>query len=455
MATLKSINPFTNELLVELQEYDDNKLEAILQCASETFDSWKNTSFSERGALMKKCAQQLMSDKNSLARLISVEMGKPILQAIAEIEKCALTCEYYAGHAEEFLKDEKILSDASESFICYQPLGTILAVMPWNFPFWQVFRFAAPSIMAGNVAILKHSSNVPQCAVAIEKIFMDAGFPKGVFQTVLVGSVKVEKLIGHPVIKATTLTGSEKAGSEVAMISGKNIKKSVLELGGSDPFIVLKDADLDHASDMAVKARMINAGQSCIAAKRFIIASEVYDEFLSKMQEHMMKLKMGDPLDEITDLGPLAREDLAVGLLAQVNKSVQQGAKKYWGGGRPSMKGAFVNPVMLTEVTPGMPAYEEEFFGPVAILFKTENEQEAIRLANDSNFGLGGSVWTKDTERGLSVARQVEAGALFINGIVKSDPRLPFGGIKNSGYGRELSYFGIREFVNIKSVWVR
>ena len=454
MGKIRSINPFNNELLKEFKEHSQKEIDAILVNSGKAFEAWKYSSFAERSSLMKRCSANLLENKTRIAGLISLEMGKPMGQSIAEVEKCAAACEFYAENAESFLKDEFIESDASKSLVSFEPLGCILAVMPWNFPLWQVFRFAAPALMAGNVALLKHSSNVPQCSLAIEQIFRESGFPENVFQTLLIGSSKVSYLIEHPVVKATTLTGSEKAGSEVAMIAGKNIKKSVLELGGSDCFIVLKDADLDKTAKVAVKSRMINTGQSCIAAKRFIVEEEVYDEFLQMMKENMETLKIGNPLDEATELGPIAREDLAVGLLKQVEESVKKGAKIFWGGGRPSQKGAFVNPVILTDVKPGIPAYEEEFFGPVAIVLKAKDEDDAIRIANDSKFGLGGSIWTKNSEKGVALARRVEAGAVFVNGMVKSDPRLPFGGIKKSGYGRELSYFGIREFVNIKTIWV-
>lgn len=454
MAAIRSINPFNNELLKEYKEHSQKEIDTILLNSEKAYQVWRYTKFSERSSLMKRCSLNLLENKTTIAELISLEMGKPITQAISEVEKCAASCEFYADNAEGFLKDELIESDAAKSFVSFEPLGCILAVMPWNFPLWQVFRFASPALMAGNVALLKHSSNVPQCSLAIENIFRESGFPDYVFQTLLIGSAKVSSLIAHPVVKATTLTGSENAGSEVAMISGKNIKKSVLELGGSDCFIVLKDADLDKAATIAVKSRMINTGQSCIAAKRFIIEEEIYDDFLFKMKENMEALKMGDPLEETTDLGPLAREDLAVALLKQVEVSVKKGAKIFWGGGRPAQQGAFVNPVILTDVKPGTPAYEEEFFGPVAIVLKAKDEDDAIRIANDSRYGLGGSIWTKNSEKGMALARRLEAGTVFINGMVKSDPRLPFGGIKKSGYGRELSYFGIREFVNIKTTWV-
>ncbi|MBX9851233.1 MAG: NAD-dependent succinate-semialdehyde dehydrogenase [Cytophagaceae bacterium] len=455
MPKLQSINPYNNQLIAEYEEFDEKKLNQILNESANTFLSWKKTSFAERAKVMKKCAEDLLESKASLAELIVKEMGKPITQAIAEIEKCAICCEYYADNAKSFLKDEIITSDASKSFVTYEPLGTVLAIMPWNFPFWQTFRFAAPALMAGNTAVLKHAFNVSGCSLAIEKVFLDAGFPEYAFKSLIIGSAKVKYVIEHPSIKAVTLTGSEFAGSEVAMTAGKNIKKTVLELGGSDPFIICKDADLEEASEMAVRSRMINTGQSCIAAKRFIIVQEVYEKFLDLMKTKMTLLKIGDPMDAKTDLGPLAREDLVSGLLKQVEQTVSKGGKIFFGGGRPEREGAFMNPTMLIDLKPGMAAYEEELFGPVASVFEAKDEQDAIRIANDSKYGLGAAIWTKDIERGIALGKQIESGAVFINGIVKSDPRLPFGGIKTSGYGRELSYVGIREFVNVKSVWVK
>ena len=346
-------------------------------------------------------------------------------------------------------------SDASQSFLRFDPLGCVLAIMPWNFPFWQVFRFAAPALMAGNVGILKHASNVPQCSMAIEDLFKEAGFPEGVFQSALIGSSKVPYLINSPVIKAVTLTGSEKAGSEVAALAGKNIKKTVLELGGSDPFIVLKDADLEEAAEVALRSRLINNGQSCIAAKRFIVEQTVYIPFLEKIKEKLDALHMGDPRDPKTDIGPLARKDLALSLNEQVEASVNKGGKIFYQWNKKELNYPFFRPVILTDVKPGMSAYEEEFFGPVFITCPVRDEQEAIKIANDSKYGLGGAIWTKDIEKGRRLAKEMEAGAVFINGMVKSDPRLPFGGIKYSGYGRELSIQGIREFVNQKTVWVK
>ncbi|MBL4655108.1 MAG: NAD-dependent succinate-semialdehyde dehydrogenase [Bacteroidia bacterium] len=452
---IQSINPFNNELIQTFAETSQEEIEQKLQCASEAYKTWKGVSFSEKSKLMNVVADLMVSKKDELAQLMTLEMGKPIREAKAEIEKCALVCNYYADNAENFLNDELIESDASKSYISYEPLGIVLAVMPWNFPFWQVFRFAAPTLMAGNVGVLKHASNVPQCAISIEQLFAEAGFPQGVFQNFLIGSSKVNDLIEDKRIKAVTLTGSELAGSKVAECAGRNIKKTLLELGGSDPFIVLNDADLNKAVKVAVRSRMINCGQSCIAAKRFIVEATIHDEFVEKMVEKMKSLKLGDPTEETTDVGPMAREDLANELLEQVKKSAEMGAKFALGGDRPEMQGAFFNPTILTEVKHDMPAYHEEMFGPVATVIKVADENEAIQVANDSDFGLGGSVWTNDIQKGEALARKVESGAVFVNGLVKSDPRLPFGGIKNSGYGRELSYLGIREFVNQKTTWVR
>jgi succinate-semialdehyde dehydrogenase / glutarate-semialdehyde dehydrogenase len=455
MGQIKSINPFDGSLLKEFQEYDQAQMDLALVKADSAFKKWKQISFHERGKLMMNCSLYLKEHKNDLARLMVLEMGKPVKEAVSEVEKCAWVCEYYAENASGFLEDQKITSDAGLSFISYEPLGCILAIMPWNFPFWQVLRFAAPSIMAGNVALLKHASNVPQCSLAIEEVFIKSGFPEGVFQSLLIGSSKVEYLISNPVVKAVTLTGSEKAGSEVAALAGKYIKKSVLELGGSDPFIVLNDADIDLASSFAVKSRMINTGQSCIAAKRFIVVKEIAEDFTKRMVAEMSKLKMGNPMEEATEVGAIAREDLVQPLLDQINKSVVKGAKILLGGNRPAGNGAFLNPTVLTNVKPGMPAYEEELFGPIASVIIAEDEPDAIRIANDSKYGLAASIWTKDQKRGEKLARVIESGSVFINGMVKSDPRLPFGGIKNSGYGRELSIAGIHEFVNIKTIWIK
>jgi succinate-semialdehyde dehydrogenase/glutarate-semialdehyde dehydrogenase len=385
---------------------------------------------------------------------MAIEMGKPVTDGRAEVEKCALTCDYYADHAEEFLRDELIKTPAQRSFISHEPLGVVLAVMPWNFPFWQVIRFAAPALMAGNVGLLKHASNVPQCALALEAIFHDAGFPPATFRTLLIGSDLVEKLIADDRLKAVTLTGSELAGSKVAATAGAHIKKTVLELGGSDAFIVLADADLELAAKTAAQARMINAGQSCIAAKRFIVEKPVVKEFINQLKNHLLAFRTGDPLDEATQYGPLARPDLADELTAQVEDSVRQGAKVELYGGQSEAGNALFRPIILSRVKPGQRAYHEELFGPVALVLEARDADDAIRLANDSPFGLGGAIWTRDVKRGEMLARRVEAGAVFVNSMVKSSPEMPFGGIKKSGYGRELSHLGIREFVNQKSIWI-
>jgi succinate-semialdehyde dehydrogenase / glutarate-semialdehyde dehydrogenase len=452
---IQSINPYTNKVIKSFDEDSEDKVNQVVELAGDTYRFWKKSTFAHRSELMRKVAKVLRTKAPSLARLMAQEMGKPVKEGIEEINKCALTCDYYADNAEKFLQDEVIPAEGTKTFITYQPIGAVLAIMPWNFPFWQVFRFAAPTIMAGNVGLLKHASNVPQCALAIEAIFLEAGFPQGVFQTLLVGPDKVEKLIAHDNIQAVTLTGSEAAGSKVAALAGKYIKKSVMELGGSDPFIVLPDADLDYAAQMAVKARMINTGQSCICAKRFIVFQNVAAKFTQLMIKYMLQLKTGNPLEEGVDYGPMAREDLANELVDQVKRSVEQGAVIVTGGGRPVREGAFFNPTILTNVLPGTPAYEEEMFGPVAAIITVRDEEEAITIANDSRYGLGGSVWTKDPKKGEAIARQVESGFVAVNDIVKSDPRLPFGGIKKSGYGRELSHLGIREFTNIKTLRVK
>jgi succinate-semialdehyde dehydrogenase/glutarate-semialdehyde dehydrogenase len=405
---------------------------------------------------MMNASNILRVKKEEYSKLMTLEMGKPIAQSRAEVEKCAWVCEYYAENAEKFLGDELISTDASKSFVSFQPLGIVLAVMPWNFPFWQVFRFAAPGLMAGNAGILKHASNVSGCALAIEEVFREAGFPENLFSTILVPSSQMEEVIKNEKIKAVTLTGSVPAGKAVAKTAGSVLKKTVMELGGSDPYLILEDADLEMASDTCVTARLINGGQSCIAAKRFIVVEKVYDSFEKLYLEKMKSKKMGDPFDEANHIGPQASVPLRDELHLQVEKSIELGAKLLLGGKIPEMRGAWYPPTVLTNVKKGMPAYDEELFGPVAALIKAKDEAEAIEIANDSIFGLGAAVFTKDVNRGEKIAKEkIEAGCCFVNAFVKSDPRLPFGGIKESGYGRELSSFGIREFVNIKSVFVK
>lgn len=451
---IESFNPYTGRVERRFRAFNWTKTERILSQAHRAFTAWRATSFSERARLMHRAASLLRERQEELARLMAREMGKPVVDGRAEVVKCALTCDFYAEHAEQFLADEEVATEAQRSFIAHEPLGVVLAVMPWNFPFWQVVRFAAPALMAGNVGLLKHASNVPQCALALEQIFHDAGFPPATFRTLLIGSDLVGKLIEDDRVRAVTLTGSEPAGAQVAATAGQHIKKTVLELGGSDAFVVLADADLELAAKTAAQARMINAGQSCIAAKRFIVEKPVLKEFVTKMKTHLLAFRPGDPLDEATQYGPLARPDLADELTQQVEDSVQQGAKVELHGGQSRPGTAQFRPVMLTHVRPGQRAYSEEFFGPVAIILEAKDADDAIRLANDSRFGLGGSIWTRDVARGEQLARRVEAGAVFVNSMVKSSPEMPFGGIKKSGYGRELSHLGIREFVNQKSVWV-
>jgi succinate-semialdehyde dehydrogenase/glutarate-semialdehyde dehydrogenase len=450
----QSINPATEALLGEFPEHGAEQIEAALGAADAAFQKWRRTSFAERAVLLKSAARQILARKAHYASLITDEMGKPIVEAEAEIEKCAWGCDYYAENAEAILASQQRDSSATESYVSFEPIGAVLAVMPWNFPFWQVFRFAAPALMAGNVGILKHAANVPQCALAIEEIFRAAGFPDGVFQTLLIGSDHVAGLIEDDRVKAVTLTGSEFAGSRVAEKSGQVIKKTVLELGGSDPFIVLADADLDAAAKTAVNARYQNTGQSCIAAKRFIVEDSVYDPFLERFLAAVEQLQVGDPHNRGTNLGPLARDDLRTGVDNQVQRSLDLGAALLAGGNRIDGKGFFYAPTVLGEVQPGMPAFDEETFGPVAAFTRCQNTEEAISLANRSRYGLGAALWTRDLANARRLAAEIESGMVFVNGMVASEPGLPFGGIKKSGYGRELADFGIREFVNIKTVWI-
>ena len=453
---LKSINPFTEELIKEYSEMSLEEIGEIITGADDAFHQWQTVGFTERAALMKEAGAVLRRRKEEFAKLMTEEMGKPVTQSVAEVEKCAWVCDYYAENAEKFLSDEIIETDATKSFVSYKPLGIVLAVMPWNFPFWQVFRFAAPGLMAGNAGVLKHSSNVSGCALAIEDVFREAGFPANLFRTILLPSAKMHAVIENPLIKAVTLTGSVPAGKSVAAKAGAVLKKTVLELGGSDPCVILEDANLEQASGTCVTSRLINGGQSCIAAKRFIIVEAVYDEFVNLFVEKMKQVKMGDPFNDENLLGPQASSALRDELHQQVIKSIEMGAKLLLGGEVPDMKGAFYPPTVLIDVKKGMPAYDEELFGPVAAVIKAKDETDAIRIANDTVFGLGAAVFTNDVKRGERIAKEeLNAGACFVNSFVKSDPRLPFGGIKESGYGRELSVFGIREFVNIKTVYVR
>jgi succinate-semialdehyde dehydrogenase / glutarate-semialdehyde dehydrogenase len=452
---IASINPATGQILKTFEPLSDSELETKLRLASEAYARYRKTSFADRARMMMKAAEIIEGEKESLGKMMTLEMGKPVRAAVEEAAKCAWVCRYYAENAERFLADEKVQTTATNSFIRYQPLGPILAVMPWNFPFWQVFRFAAPALMAGNVGLLKHASNVPQCALAIENIFRRAGFPEGVFQTLLIGSHKVEKILGDPRVAAATLTGSEGAGVQVGTAAARGIKKVVLELGGSDPFIVMPSANLDEAVATAVKARVQNNGQSCIAAKRFIVAEAIANEFERKFVSRMEALKIGDPLDESTELGPLSTADGVKDLDADVQATIRAGAKVLTGGKRLDRPGNYYAPTVLTEIPKDSPAYREELFGPVACLFRAKDVNDAIRIANDTRFGLGASAWTNDPKERETFVNEIEAGMVFINRMVASDPRLPFGGVKSSGHGRELGVHGIREFTDIKTVWVQ
>ena len=454
-AVMKAINPATEELVEEYNVMDEEEITSIIGKANVIQREWSRVSFDGRAEKLNATARLLRDRKRELAELMATEMGKPLLQGVSEVEKCAWVCEYYADNAEAFLKDEMIESDASKSYVAFNPLGTVLAIMPWNFPFWQLFRFAAPALMAGNGAVLKHASNVPGCALKIESILHEAGIPDDLFRSLIIGSDKVQGVIENPGIAAVTLTGSTGAGKAVAGQAGNVLKPSVLELGGSDPYIILEDADLEKAVETCVASRLINSGQSCIAAKRFIVAEDVYDEFLERMRQQMEEKKVGDPFDEDTDIGPMAKTDLRDELHEQVQKSIQKGAECILGGEVPEGDGAFYPATILTNVQPGMPAYDEELFGPVASVMRASDEDEAIKIANDTHFGLGAAVFSEDLERAEHIAaNKLEAGCCFVNAFVKSDPRLPFGGIKLSGYGRELSHYGIKEFVNIKTVYV-
>ncbi len=453
--SIASINPATGETLKTFEALTESQIDENLQRAADTFRVYRETSFAERAAMMTRAAEILETEKNDFARTMTIEMGKPIKGAVGEAEKCAWVCRYYAEHAEHHLADEIIETDATKSYVKFQPIGPVLAVMPWNFPFWQVFRFAAPALMAGNVGLLKHASNVPQCALAIEDIFRRAGFPAGAFQTLLVGSDAVEKILRDARVRAATLTGSEPAGRSVAAIAGSEVKTTVLELGGSDPFIVMPSANLEEAVTTAVKARTINNGQSCIAAKRFIVTKEIYAEFEKRFVAQMKALKVGDPLNEATAIGPLATAQILKDVDEQVKTSVAAGAILLTGGKRLQGAGNFYEPTVLANIPRNSPAFNEEVFGPVALLFSVDNIDEAIELANTTSFGLGAAAWTNDESERDRFIDNLEAGCVFINGMVASDPRLPFGGVKNSGYGRELGEFGIREFVNIKTVWIK
>lgn len=447
----KSINPYDQKLIAEFQSHDQAVVDKKIKMAAASFLSWKKTAFQHRSELLNRAARVLRDNREKYAVIISSEMGKVLNESRAEIDKCANGCDYFSENAERFLKDTPVKTEAAKSLIAFQPLGAVLAIMPWNFPLWQVFRFAAPGLMAGNVGLLKHASNVSQCSLLIEDVFKQAGFPEGVFQSLLVDSKNIEGIIARDEIAAVTLTGSEFAGKKVAEAAGRNLKKCVLELGGSDPFIVLEDADLELTAKIATQSRMQNAGQSCIAAKRFIVVQKIKDEFMSRFKTNIENLIQGNQLDEKTTTGPLARVDLAEDLERQLKDSVAAGAVVVTGGKR---SGANFQPTLLDNVKPGMKAFDEEMFGPIASVVTVKDESDAITMANNHRYGLGGSVWTRDKERGERVAREIESGSIFINSLMRSDQRLPFGGVKKSGYGRELSELGIKEFVNSKTIFV-
>lgn len=452
---MRSSNPATGQLIREYATMSDQEAAQAVEAVHQTFLDWRKTSLEERQRLMHKAADLLLERKNELAELATAEMGKVRKEGIAEVEKCAWVCRYYADEASRMLADQEVETDQLRSFVTYQPSGVILAIMPWNFPYWQVFRFAAPSLMGGNAAVLKHASNVPGCALAIEEIFRDAGFPENLFRTLMIGSSQVEAVIANKRVRGVTLTGSTEAGRKVAAAAGKYLKKTVLELGGSDPYIVLADADIELAANVCAASRLLNSGQSCIAAKRFIVVDEVHDAFVKAFCQAMSSKSMGDPMSMDTDIGPQASSDLRDELHQQVQDSLAKGAKCLLGGEIPTGEGAFYPATVLVDVRPGQPAYDEELFGPVASVIRVKDLAEAIAVANDSDFGLGGGVFTSNIEHGTAIARDlVDTGAIVVNGFTKSDPRLPFGGVKDSGYGRELSHFGMHEFLNIKSVSV-
>jgi succinate-semialdehyde dehydrogenase / glutarate-semialdehyde dehydrogenase len=452
---IEAINPIDGSRIASYEEMSSPTVTEAIVAANERYLKWRTTSFLHRAERMRKAGQILRANAREYARLMAEEMGKPLREGIAEANKSALGCDYYAENAEKFLAPEVVPTDARKSFVAFRPLGVVLAVMPWNFPFWQVFRAAAPALMAGNGMVLKHASNVPGCALAIEKIFIEAGFPAGLFRTLMIGSKAVEAVIEHPLVRGVTLTGSTAAGRAVAAKAGQMLKKTVLELGGSDAYVVLDDADVDQAAQISTKGRLVNSGQSCIAAKRFIVTGKLKSRFETAFVERMAAVRMGNPLDETVEIGPQARHDLRDELHRQVEASIAKGARCLLGGAVPNNKGAFYPPTVLTDVKPGMPAYDEELFGPVAAIIPVANEEQAIATANDSVFGLGGALIARDLARAESLAvERIESGTVFVNDAVRSDPRLPFGGIKDSGFGRELSEFGIREFVNVKTIFI-
>ncbi|MGA3065798.1 MAG: NAD-dependent succinate-semialdehyde dehydrogenase [Tepidisphaeraceae bacterium] len=453
---MKSINPATEEVIGDYPEHTWEQIEKAIASAKQAFSTWRFTPIDQRCALLRKTADLLRQRRATLAPLMTAEMGKTLTASEGEIDKVIFGCEYFAEHAPKFLADQPMPSDASSSYVRFDPLGIVLAIMPWNFPIWQALRFAVPALAAGNVVLLKHAPNVPGCALAVEKLLLDAGFPPSVFTSLLVAENAIaERIVAHPALAAITLTGSERAGSTVASIAAKSLKKTVMELGGSDPFIVLDDVDIPSIAASAAEARCQNNGESCIAAKRFIVHQSIASQFEEAFTAAMSALKIGDPMDRTTKVGPLARLDLLENLRRQVDATIAQGARLLLGGHRRPGKGFFFEPTVLTDVRPGMTAFEEETFGPVAAIIRAKDVDEAIQLANQSRYGLGASLWTSDLDRARKLSARIEAGGVFVNGIVKSDPRLPFGGTKNSGWGRELSEFGIREFVNIKTVWIR
>ncbi|OLD96883.1 MAG: succinate-semialdehyde dehydrogenase [Gemmatimonadetes bacterium 13_1_20CM_4_69_16] len=452
--SVSSINPATGEILETFAETAPAALERILDQAVAAYGAWRRFSYAQRGQAMRQAARILRERRAEYARTMALEMGKPLQQGEAEAEKCAWACEYYAEQAAAMLGDQPRVTDGSRSYVRFDPIGPVLAIMPWNFPFWQVFRFAAPALMAGNAGLLKHAPNVTRCALAIEEVFRQAGFPEGLFRTVILQNEAVAGVIADPRVRAATLTGSDRAGSQVAAQAGTHLKKMVLELGGSDPFLVLEDADVDQAARTAAEARLLNSGQSCIAAKRFIVVESVADRFLETFVSEMAARRLGDPLAPATQLGPQARLDLRANLHRQVTESVRRGARLLLGGKLPDGPGCYYPATVLAAVHEGMPAFDEEVFGPAAAVIRVPDETQALRVANASRYGLGASVWSTDPARGERLARELEVGSVFVNGLVRSDPRLPFGGVKRSGYGRELSEYGLKEFVNIKTVWV-
>ncbi len=452
---IESINPASGQVIRKFDEMSPEVAASVVAAAHDTWLTWRDVSFADRAPLMKKAASILRGQKDELAALMASEMGKPLKQGVAEAEKCAWVCDYYADNAESQLSAQIIKTDAEKSYVAFQPIGVVLAVMPWNFPLWQVYRFAAPALMAGNVGVLKHASNVTGCALVMEEMFRQAGFPKNAFRTLVIGSKQVEAVIRNPLVKAVTLTGSTPAGKAVASQAGSVLKKTVLELGGSDAYVVLEDADMESAVSTCVDSRLINSGQSCIAAKRFIVVESVLKDFTDRFVARMKSKKVGDPFVDGTDVGPMARTDLRDDLHKQVTESVSKGAGLLIGGEIPPGAGAYYPPTVLVDVTPGMPAHDEELFGPVAAIIRAKDEDDAVRIANGSVFGLGSAVFSRDLARAERVALRLEAGSAFVNASVASDPRLPFGGVKESGYGRELGSFGIKEFLNIKTVYMK